>query len=333
MITSRSSRPLTIAAAALATGLLLAACSRGGSAASPASAGGGVTGSGSAAAAPGTPGEVAATSSPATGFDTKSGPAMAPAPAAAAGGPAVVPGLLDRSIIRTAAVSVQVKNVLDAAGGVETLAAGAGGFVSDEQTNASPDQPSYARAVITVRVPGARLPQLLGDLARLGTLQSQSQSSSDVTGQVIDVNARIKSQQDSVNRIRALLGQATTIGQVVQIESELADRQGALESLEGQAKALADQTSLATVTATLVGPAVVHVVPKPKPVPAGFGHGLSQGWKAFTSATTWLLTALGTLLPFVLVAVPLGWAALVYRRRRTGPGAAPLPTDPTPDPA
>jgi hypothetical protein len=331
MITSHSSRPLTMAAAALATGLVLAACSSGGSSASPASAGGGATGSGSAAVAPGTAGEVAATASPATGFDAKSGAAAAPA--AAAGGPAVVPGLLDRSIIRTAAVSVQVKNVLDAAAGVETLAAGAGGFVSDEQTNASPDHPSYARAVITVRVPGARLPQLLGDLARLGTLQSQSQSSSDVTGQVIDVNARIKSQQDSVNRIRALLAQATTIGQVVQIESELADRQGALESLEGQAKALADQTSLATVTATLVGPAAVPVVPKPTPKPAGFGHGLSQGWKAFTSATTWLLTALGTLLPFVLVAVPLGWAALVYRRRRTGPGAAPVPTEPTPDPA
>ena len=162
----------------------------------------------------------------------------------------------------------------------------------------------------------------------MGVLVSQDQSSTDVTGQVIDVAARLASQQASVDRIRALLSQASTIGQVVAIEGELASREGALESLQAQAKQLADQTSLATVTATFVGPQAAAVVP---PAPrTGFGRGLAQGWAAFTAATTWVLTALGAALPFALVAAAAASLVLLLRRRRPGPS----PTDSAePDPA
>jgi len=112
----------------------------------------------------------------------------------------------------------------------------------------------------------------------------------------------------------------------VRIEGELAQREAALESLEAQAKALSDQTSLATVTVTLVGPTAPAA---PKPVEAtGFGTGLRQGWHAFTVGTTWLLTALGAVLPFaILFALVASGVWLVLRRRRT---PAPLPEPPAP---
>ena len=225
---------------------------------------------------------------------------------------------------------MRVKDVVAASAQAETFAASAGGFVAGEQTQARPDDPRDASAVLTLRVPGDRLPSLLTSLARLGAMLSQDQSSSDVTDQVIDVNARIQAQQASVDRIRALLAQATTIGQVVDIESELSTREGALESLKGQAKALSEQTSLATVTATLVGPGAAP--PPPKKASTGFGHGLTQGWKAFTAAATWLLTALGAILPFLIIGVPIAWAVFVLRRRR--PVIASLPaSEPVSSPA
>lgn len=237
-------------------------------------------------------------------------------------GQAVVPALLDRSVIRTATIEVRVTDVLDAAGRAQALAASAGGYVAAEQTQADPDHPDLSRAVVTLRVPGTALPQLLTDVAHLGALLAQDQSSTDVTGQVIDVAARLASQQASVDRIRALLSQATTIGQVVQVEGELASREGALESLQAQAKALADQTALATVTATLVGrQAAAPVQPAPS---KGFGHGLSQGWDAFSAAATWLLTAVGAVLPFGIVGVPLGWLVWTARQRRTQAARPPV---------
>jgi hypothetical protein len=315
----RRGRPGHMAASgligALAVGMLLAGCSGSSetsSAPAPDGARAPVTGKVDSGVAAGTP-------APASGQDIAGGSAaLSPADANKAFS-TVLPGLQDRSIIRTANLSVRVKDVLASAGKAETLAAGAGGFVAGEQTQADPDQPDLARAVLTLRVPGPRLPQLLGDLGRLGALISQDQAASDVTAEVIDVQARIASQQASVNRIRALLGQAKTIGQVVQIEGELANREGALESLKGQSKALADQTSLATVTATLVG--LGAAPPVVTPAETGFGHGLKQGWKAFTTATNWLLTALGAVLPFLIIGVPLLWVLISVRRRRGGHAA------------
>ena len=322
--TSTSRRPgHTVAYAligTLAVGMLLAGCSGFGetsSVAAPDGARAPVTGKVDSGVAAGTPAPASASAQDLAGGAA----ALSPADANKAFS-TVLPGLQDRSIIRTANLSVRVKDVLASAGKAETLAAGAGGFVAGEQTQADPDQPDLARAVLTLRVPGPRLPQLLGDLGRLGALISQDQAASDVTAEVIDVQARIASQQASVNRIRALLGQAKTIGQVVQIEGELANREGALESLKGQSKALADQTSLATVTATLVGSG--SAPPVVTPAETGFGHGLKQGWKAFTTATTWLLTALGAVLPFLIIGVPLLWVLVSVRRRRSD-HTAPVP--------
>jgi hypothetical protein len=235
--------------------------------------------------------------------------------------------LSDRSIVRTASVTVRVEDVLATSAKASAAAEGLGGFVAGEKTQASPDEPSKSEAVVILRVPADRLPALLSQLHSLGTLVSEDQSADDVTGQVIDVAARISAQKASVARIRALLAKATTLGQVVQIEGELTSRQAALESLEGQAAALADQTSLATATVTIVGPKAAVLAP-PAPEPTGFAAGLSKGWHAFATAGTWLLTAVGVLLPFLLLVAPFALAGYVLARRR----ARAVPPPPTAEP-
>ncbi len=222
--------------------------------------------------------------------------------------------LADRSIISKASLTVRVKDVRAAARDAASRAAAAGGLVAAEQTQAQPDQPENASAVLTLRIPADRLEQLLGQLAGLGQLVTQDQSADDVTTQVVDVNARLKSQQASVARIRALLAQARTIGEIVAIESELSQREAAVESLAAQSKALADQTSLATVTASFIG---TEKDPAPPVDARGFTAGLRRGWNAFAESAGWVLTAFGAVLPFLglalLLAVPL---RLVLRRRQ-----------------
>jgi hypothetical protein len=240
--------------------------------------------------------------------------------------------LADRSIVRTASMTVRAKDVLVASAQASSLAQALGGFVSGEKTQASPDQPAKSEAVIALRVPADRMPTLLTQLRGLGTLLSEDQSADDVTGQVIDVAARIAAQKASVARIRVLMSRATTLGQVVQIEGELTTRQAALESLEGQAAALADQTTLATVTATIVGPQAAAPVVRHTTAPSGFGAGLSKGWHAFTVAGSWLLTALGVLLPFLVLVTPFVLAGYVLARRRSRSGA-PATTASEPPPA
>ena len=230
------------------------------------------------------------------------------------------PDVANRSVIRTADVQIRTKDVTGSVRRAEDLATAAQGIVSGEKTYADPEQRDKTQAVVTFRVPEAAYTGFLRDLGRLGTVIEQTQSATDVTGEVVDVASRVKTQQTSVERVRALLAKATTVGEVVSIEAELARREADLEALEARQAALADQTTLATVTATFVSPETKVAPVKHE---RGFLHGLAVGWDAFVASGTVLLAALGAMLPFVGLALVVGIPLLLAWRRRRGPALSP----------
>ena len=179
-------------------------------------------------------------------------------------------------------------------------------------------------AQLTLRVPSDRFDALLLKVRGLGEVLEQTQQADDVTAQVADVDARVEAQRASVRRIQALLARANTIGEVVTVEAQLAQRQSDLESLEAQQKALADQTALATLQVGIVGPDPAGTIDEDE---TGFVAGLKRGWEAFTSATTAGLTAIGVLLPFVGFALVIVLPLVAWSRSRARKLPAPPPVD------
>jgi hypothetical protein len=105
------------------------------------------------------------------------------------------------------------------------------------------------------------------------------------------------------------------------IETQLAKRQAALDSLERQQKYLADQTALATISVTIsrTHPTAAHAAAGP----GGFLGGLEDGWQALAKVGTGLAVALGAVLPFAVLAALVGVAPwLMVRRRRQRPAPA-----------
>jgi Domain of unknown function (DUF4349) len=314
MTTSRTRRGLVCAAAAF-TVLTLAACSEAAGEGSGTAGGAGATSDFDAQSGAGTTTDQAKVPAP-----------QAPGVVAEGDANALATGALDdRSIIRTGTVRLRSDEVERAALEAAAAARALGGLVSGEQTVTDPADPDRTVAELTLRVPSARFDDLLVKVRGLGTVLEQTQQAADVTGQVADVDARVEAQRASVRRIQALLARANTIGEVVTVEGQLAQRQADLESLEAQQKALKDQTSLATLEVSVVGPDPVGT----QDDATGFLAGLDRGWHAFTVALTAGLTAVGALLPFVgfglLVLLPvLAW--LRSRTRRTT--VQPLPPAP-----
>lgn len=230
----------------------------------------------------------------------------------------------DRKVVYRGSISVRVSDIGRAADRAEALATGADGVVGAEQTATDPRRPRYGEATLTLRVPPAAFGATLDALGRLGKELDRQRSAEDVTSQVIDVDSRVRTQQRSVERMRVLLAQAKTIGEVVQVESELSRREADLESLEAQLKGLQDVTDLATIEVSLSSPRP-GVPPEPKDENLGFLAGLTGGWDAFVAIVAVALTVLGALVPFALagalVGVPL---LLLWRsRRRTADPSAP----------
>jgi hypothetical protein len=227
----------------------------------------------------------------------------------------------DRAIIYTGEMTVRATDVTVAADKAKQIVAGTGGRLDREESS------SYGRreagATLVFKIPPAAYPSVLDRLGKeLGKRESLSQSTEDVTEQVADVESRLASAKAALDQLRTLLGKAKTIGEVLQVERQISDREADLESLQARQKVLAGQTAAATLTLRLVGPAAVIAAP-PDPEPAGFLSGLKSGWRALVSTAKVGLTILGAVLPW-LIPVALIW--LLYRAiRRFLPTRTPAP--------
>ena len=71
---------------------------------------------------------------------------------------------------------------------------------------------------IGLRVPADQYDPVVDKLAAIGEVTSRTESSQDVTAEVIDVNSRVESMTASVARVRALLAQARNITVIIAIE-------------------------------------------------------------------------------------------------------------------
>lgn len=247
------------------------------------------------------------------------------------------PKLPTSHIIRTAELTVQVKDVPKALEAVRTTTENAGGYVGKESTFR--DEEGAEETQVTLRVPVDAYEEVLAELEGSGKLLERTAKAQDVTEQVVDVESRIKTQRASVARIRELMDQATKLSDVVTLEGELSTRQADLEALLARQASLKDRTSLATITLSLSEKPVAKAAEDDDPTVL---DALAGGWDAFVSMLRWIVVALAAVLPFaaVLALLLLIWLRWVRPRlpRRPAPAGAstalgPLPTArPAPQP-
>ncbi|MET4656741.1 hypothetical protein ABID80_000433 [Streptomyces sp. PvP037] len=232
-------------------------------------------------------------------------------------------------IIRTASLTVRVKDVPGALDEARTTTENAGGYIGNESTDRDEDGHEHTRVVL--RVPVEKYEEVLTGLEGTGKLLARTAKAQDVTDQVVDVESRITSQRASVARIRELMDRATKLSDVVTLEGELSSRQADLEALLARQASLKDRTSLATITLTLTESPVKKAAEDDDP---GFLDALAGGWDAFLTMLRWLAVAIGAVLPFAAVAalLVLLWLKAVRPRLRR-PEPAPATGAPGPLPA
>lgn len=228
----------------------------------------------------------------------------------------------DRQIIRTGFVTLRVEDVTKSAFDVHALVTKRNGLISSEDTQSSNDA-TYS--TITAQIPAADLDAFIADVSKLGTVEAVNVNAQDVTTQVVDLDARIKALQGSIDRMTQLMAQATRIEDLLAIETQLSTRQAELDSLTAQRKYLGDQVAMSTITISISPVDQVTTVDAP-----GFLSGLQNGWAAFLSLIMVAITALGFFLPFLLVlmliAIPVTAIIVRQSRRHRRPSAQAIAT-------
>ena len=181
----------------------------------------------------------------------------------------------DRMVVSTASIGINVTSVTRAVGELRRIADGFGGFVTDSFIEPLPRgkyvergvlaQPS-SRASVTMRVPSDQLDRAVSQISSLGELISFSTTSRDVTEQFVDLNARLKNLQAVLEQYKEIMKSAKTTTDIITIQQRIDAVQEQIEVITAQLKRLQTQTSLATITVSLIEPEIV--VGKAKEEPA-----------------------------------------------------------------
>lgn len=239
--------------------------------------------------------------------------------------PAEVPVAAGQQIARTARVSLTVTDIEAAAAQLRQLASAMSGLITSENLVTGDDIDPERRPVSTmvISVDSAKLDSTLDQLRSVGTITSRVISSEDVTLQVADVSARIKTLEASIARLRELSDKAGSIRELTELEAELANRIAERDSLAAQQRVLSQRVAQSPITIMLTTP------PPPGELEtAGFLGGLLAGWNALLASSRVLLTVLGAVLPFAALAAVIATPFLVWRHRvraRRTPTATPAP--------
>jgi hypothetical protein len=219
-------------------------------------------------------------------------------------------------VVRTADIRLRVRgDVAAAADRVAVLASSLGGFVTSSSTSSGGRS---ASADLTLRVPAARFDDARARLGRLGRVEATELAGEDVGGQLVDLDARLRSLRAEETALDALLARAGDIGQILQVRDRLTGVRTQVEQLAGQQAALQDRAALATI----------HVSMRRVGAPAGssedgsgFGHSVETAVDAFVAVVGGMAIVLGASLPFAALAL-LAWPLVRLVRRRYGVAAS-----------
>ena len=157
----------------------------------------------------------------------------------------------ERQIISQASLDLEMSDVNAAATQLRGLVQSFGGFIEHISTSGGLN-PEYGTAVI--RVPGDRLLEALDAIERLGRAVGQTLGQHDVTGEAIDLEARLRSERSTEESLLKLLDRAESVSDVLTVERELNRVRANIEQLQGQLDFIRRSVSLATITVSFALP-------------------------------------------------------------------------------
>jgi hypothetical protein len=246
-------------------------------------------------------------------------PSGAPAATAAPAEAPNAPGNLvdDAKIVRTGSIELQVTDVVKATQTARDGIRDMGGYIGASETSTVNDQPV---AAITYRIPVERWEDaldLLRGLAGQSTkVISEQTQAVEVTGAVVDLEARIRNLRASEAALQGIASKAVRVSDVLEVQAQLTTVRGEIEQLSAQLKELNDRAAYATLTASFATQvAAVEVAAKgwePAQVVDEATASLVDILQALTTAGIWFAIVW---LPILVGLGVIGLAAGIMLRR------------------
>lgn len=218
-----------------------------------------------------------------------------------------------RKLVRTADLTLHTTQFDQVAERLQAMLANVGGYVENLYQYGE----TTRRLSLSLRVPADKLDGFLTGLEGVGRLTDRSESTTDMTVQYTDNQARLNTLYQKRDRLNVLLSQAENVSDLIEIETAIADTQYEIDSYESRQRSIDRQVDMSAVNVTLI-----------EDRPADSAQANISLWQrmqaGFKASVEWLCEFAQDLAVFIVmvlpVAVPLGAiiavVVLVRKRRK-----------------
>jgi hypothetical protein len=228
-------------------------------------------------------------------------------------------------IVYSGSLDLEVADVDVAVSQAEALIKNLGGHLAGSRAS---DTGNGKSASVTYRIPAERWTDALDGLKDLATRVIDEQTSSeDVTAQVVDLEARLTNLRSTESALQGIMTRATTITDVLKVQSELTQVRGNIESLTAQRDLLTNRAALATLEVGFNTPPIAEVTAASGSWDLGreIDGALAALVRLVQGVLSLVIWVVIVVVPVVLPVVVLIWIGnrLWLRWRRTHPAAQP----------
>lgn len=171
---------------------------------------------------------------------------------------------VDKKMIKSGNLNLQVEKVDVAADKISQIAKGNGGDVFS--SNIRQSKSNVKSGTIAVKVPVANFEKAFAELKKVATLIiNESTSGQDVTEQYTDLQAQLKNKQAEEQTFVRILDQAGKMDDVLAVTREISRVRGEIERLQGRIKFMDSQTDMSTISVSLTEDTNITVVDSWRP--------------------------------------------------------------------
>lgn len=209
-----------------------------------------------------------------------------------------------KKIIKDGNISIKTNDIVLSKAGIDNLVKQYNGYYESEDLQNNDQQISYN---LRVRVPSDNFEKILTAIENgKDEVTNKNIQARDVSEEYYDLETRLVSKREYLNRYKALLTKASTVKDILAIEESIRVLQEEIESTVGRLKYLSDQVSYSTLNVNLYKEKEFVYKPQSQDkFSERVKKSLSNGWNSIVSFVLWIITVWPLI--FVILIAYFAW--------------------------